>query len=232
MGLDAVEFVMGVEEEFRISLPADEVIGFRTLGQVHDYLLEKCAGRKRADCPTRAAFYRLRRALTAVRDVERRAVRPRTPLRTVLGQRRLHRTWRRLRGELRLNLPPLENRAGAGAAWGFVVGAAGAFVVGLVLTHDIWTGLGAALAGLTPGILVGYAVGLLLPPVVGREYRTVGDLTRGLVALNDRAFRAASEPPTAGDPLWDRLCEVLVRQLGVQRETLHRDTRLVEELGL
>lgn len=231
MGLDAVEFVMEVEEKFKISIPDDDIIYFRTLGNLHDYLLEKCAGRRRTDCPTRVAFYRLRRALIAVVGVTRRTVRPSTPLLAVLGNRRLPRTWTRLGRELRLNVPPLENRAGIGAAWGFVMGAVAAFTVGLLLAHDLWTALGAALAGLTPGVLVGYAIGLLLPPAIGRPYRTVGDLARGLVALNDREFRSGPGPATEGDPLWDRLCDVLVRQLQVKRETLHRDTRFVEDLG-
>jgi acyl carrier protein len=222
---------MEVEEEFNISIPDDDIIYFRTLGNVHDYLLEKCVGLRRTDCPTRAAFYRLRRAMIAAVGVERRTIRPGTPLRTLLGNRRLHRTWRRLGRELRLNMPSLENRAGLGAAWGLITGAAGAFTVGLVLAHDLWTVFGAALMGLAPGVLVGYAVGLLLPPTIGRPYRTVGDLARGLVALNDREFRSEPKPATEGDPLWGRLCEVVVQQLGVKRETLHRETRFVEDLG-
>jgi hypothetical protein len=231
MGLDAVEFVMEVEQEFKVSLPDYAVESFRTLGQIHDFLLEKCAGRRRSGCPTGAAFYRLRRGLIEVSGVQRRAVRPGTPLLAVLGKRRLHRTWKRLQRTLRLDLPPLENRAGVGAAWGLVTGAVGAGGIGLILTRDPCTALGAALMGLNPGLLIGYAVGLLLPPTIGRPYRTVGDLARGLVALHDREFRTGPEPATEGDPLWDRLCDVVVRQLGVKRETLHRDTRFVEDLG-
>ena len=80
MGLDAVEFVMEIEEEFSISIEDDEVVFFSTLGTVHDYLLEKCAGRKRSDCPTRSAFYRLRQAMGVVLGVEPESVRPTTPL--------------------------------------------------------------------------------------------------------------------------------------------------------
>ncbi|MCU0981263.1 MAG: hypothetical protein MUF25_19095 [Pirellulaceae bacterium] len=231
MGLDAVEFVLEIEEEFRISIPDDGLMVIRTLGQFHDYLLETCAGRRRTDGPVRAAFYRLRRALIDVLGVERRAVRPSTRLLTVLGNRRLHQTWKRLQRALRLTLPPLENRAGAGVAWGLAAGAAGGFAAGLIGTRDPFTALGAALAGLTPGALVGFAVGLLWAPTIGRPYHTVGDLARGLVALNDREFRTESEPATEGDPLWDKLCNILVRQLGVKRETLHRETRFVEDLG-
>ncbi len=87
MGLDAVEFVMEIEEEFGISVAddEDEVVFFRTLGTVHDYLLEKCEGRKRSDCPTRSAFYRLRHAMSVVLGVEPRSLRPTMPLLPLLG---------------------------------------------------------------------------------------------------------------------------------------------------
>ena len=54
MGLDAAEIMMEVEDEFKISIPDEEMVCFcSTLGHVHDLLLEKCAGHKRPDCPTR-----------------------------------------------------------------------------------------------------------------------------------------------------------------------------------
>ena len=36
---------------------------------------------------------------------------------------------------------------------------------------------------------------------------------------------------TENDPIWKRLCDVVVRQLGVRREILRRETRFVEDLG-
>jgi acyl carrier protein len=43
MGLDAVELVMEVEERFGVRIADDEVLPMRTRGDLHDYLLEKCA---------------------------------------------------------------------------------------------------------------------------------------------------------------------------------------------
>ena len=109
--------------------------------------------------------------------------------------------------------------------------ASGAFVVTLILARDPLVAVGAAVVGLLPGVLLGYTVGLCWIPTVWQECRTVGRLARVLAAQNDREFRASGEPTTENDPIWDRLCNVLVRELGVRREELRRETRFVEDLG-
>jgi hypothetical protein len=85
--------------------------------------------------------------------------------------------------------------------------------------------------GLLPGVLVGYIVGVLWIPTVGSSFRTLGQLARQLAACNDDVFRTDPEPPTVDDPIWDRLCNVIVRELGIDRQQLDRRTRMTEELG-
>lgn len=232
MGLDAVEVMLEVEEEFAVSIVDDEmVLFFGTLGNVHDLLLEKCTGRKRTDCPTRSAFYRLRRAMEVAWGVEPQSLRPTTSVLSLLGRWRRQRKWARLERELGLKLPSLENRAGAGVLWGALTFASGAFVVAFVLAPDPLVAVGAAAVALLPGVLLGYAVGLCWIPTVWQECRTMGRLARVLAARNDREFRVSEEPSTEDDPIWSRLCDLLVRELGVRREELRRDTRFVEDLG-
>jgi hypothetical protein len=78
---------------------------------------------------------------------------------------------------------------------------------------------------------LGYIVGVLWIPTVGSSFRTVGELARLLAASNDHVFRTDPEPSTVDDPIWERLCSVIVRELGVDGEQLNRHTRLVEDLG-
>ena len=118
MGLDATEVMLEVEEEFAVSIADDEMVFFfGTLGNVHDLLLEKCTGRKRADCPTRSAFYRLRRAVEVAWGVEPQSLGPTSSVPSLLGRWERQRKWTRLERELGLTLPRLENRAGAGVLW-------------------------------------------------------------------------------------------------------------------
>jgi hypothetical protein len=231
VGLDAAEFLMEIESEFGISIAAEDSVRFRTLGNLHDYLLEKCAGWKRTDCPARSAFYRLRKALAVVLDVDPRPLRPSTPLLPLLGTWGRPRKWSQLRRELGLDLPPLEDRAGAGVFWGMVTAAVVSFRAATMLARDVWLALGIAIFSLLPGVLLGYILGVCWPRTAGRSFRTLGGLAREMVARNDREFPFPDGPSTDNDPLWTRLCDVAVKQLGAGREELRRDTRFVEDLG-
>ena len=170
MGLDAAEIMLDLEEEFGISIADDEMAAFFcTVGNVHDLLLEKCTGRKRTDCPTRSAFYRLRRAMEVAWGVEPESLRPTTSVLSLLGRWERQRKWTRLERELELTLPQLEDRAGVGVLWGALTFASGAFVVTLVFARDPLLAVGAAVVGLLPGVLLGYAVGLCWTPTVWQE---------------------------------------------------------------
>jgi hypothetical protein len=233
VGFEAVDLAMEIEKEFGISLSDSEAFQAIILGQLHDYLLEHCAGRKRSDRPTRTAFYRLRRGLGAVLGVDVKTLRPSTPLAPLLKRRSVYRVWKRLHRELSLTLPPLEDRAGTGVFIGTVCCVAASFAIVTGLTRDVFMGFGVALVSMPFGALFGYSIGILCPRVVGKNYRTLGDLARGLVAFNYEHFVPSDDilPPN-DDPVWDRLCDVLVRQLGARKDTLHRGTRFVADLGL
>lgn len=233
MGLDAAEILMEIEEEFDITIAEEEFPYFRTLGSLHDYLLEKCGVRKRPDCPTRSAFYRLRRAVAKVCDVEPHTLRPDTEALPLLGRWQRKRTWRRIEEELGLKLPELENRAGAGAFFGAAVASGVGFVIATVLSRDFCVGIAFALVALIPGILIGFAVGLCCIPTVWRPCRTLGGVARSVVAINYCEFHSAVDPNVGveGDPIWERLCKVVVEQLGVPRESLRRETDFVKDLG-
>ncbi|MBC8871765.1 MAG: hypothetical protein H8E44_20245 [Planctomycetes bacterium] len=233
MGLDAVEILMEIEEEFGITIAEEEIPHFRTMGSMHDYLLEKCGVRKRSDCPTRSAFYRLRRAVAEVCDVEPRTFWPDTEVLPLLGRWQRKRTWRRVEKELGLTLPELENRTGASAFWGAAVAGGIGFVTATALSRDLCVGIGSALVALNPGLLIGYAIGLCWIPTVWRPCRTLGGLARSVVAINYCEFHPAVEPnvDSEGDPTWERLCKVIVEQLGVPRDSLRRETDFVKDLG-
>ena len=232
MGLDAVELILEIEEEFHISIEERAIVPFRTLGNLHDYLLDRCAGHKRTDCPTRLAFYRLRQSIGQVLGVPARSLRPKTPLLPLLGNWGRRQTWRRLQQRLALDLPPLVDRKGVGTAWGAFVIPLLAFIAATVFAGDIALAFGVAVFGLIPGVVLGYAVGILLEPTIEGSCQTLGGLSRVVAAMNDRTLRVGDGPSTEDDPIWDRLCKVIVAQLGVRRETLSRDTRFVEDLGV
>jgi acyl carrier protein len=76
MGLDTVELVMEVEDEFGMSIPDADAELIQTVGQLHAYVCQRLRPRGETVCPTARAFYRFRRALLARQPVPRRCVRP------------------------------------------------------------------------------------------------------------------------------------------------------------
>jgi len=233
MGLAAVEILMEIEEEFGITIGDEEIPHFQTMGSVHDYLLEKCGMLKRSHCPTQPAFYRLRHAVATVCDVEPRTLRPETEVLPLVGRWQRRRTWRRIEVELGLTLPELVNRTGAGTFWGAAVAGGIGFVTATALSHDPYVGIASALVALNPGLLIGFAIGLCWIPTVWRTCRTLDGVARAVVAINYCEFHPAVEPnlDVECDPIWERLCKVIVEQLGVPRDSLRRETDFVKDLG-
>jgi hypothetical protein len=227
MGLDSVELVMEVEEQFGVTISDENAFNFQTMGQLHDFLLEKCTGRRRPGCPTQSAFYRLRQAMIRTLGVPRQSLRLKTEVVPLLGTWQRGRTWRRLQDELGLALPRLANRAGAGVRLGAAIAAAVTFAVVTAVSGDPFIAFAAALFSLLPGVLLGFVLGLICLPTAHSPYKTLGGLARGVVTLNYEEFQTSEEPSTENDPIWDRLCDVVVDQLAVHRESLSRDTRFV-----
>ena len=65
MGLETVELIMEVEDEFNIQIPDEDAQHIETCGQLHAYVLHRLCPSAGAPCPTAAAFYRLRRSILA-----------------------------------------------------------------------------------------------------------------------------------------------------------------------
>lgn len=82
MGLDTVELVMELEDEFDLNIPDDVAAVLTTPGQVSDYLIAALGGRAALTgvCSSACSFYRLRQQLMARFGTPRAAVRPGTSI--------------------------------------------------------------------------------------------------------------------------------------------------------
>ena len=80
MGLDTVELVMEIEDEFEVSIPDAVAAELSTPGQVAEYLVNALGGRMDVGvtgvCPTARPFYRLRQELQARYATPRASIRP------------------------------------------------------------------------------------------------------------------------------------------------------------
>lgn len=95
MGLDGVELVMEIEEEFGIKLTDDEVAPVQTVGQIIQLVESKITPESRQKLG--AAFYRLRQVIADSALIDKRLIRPATDLRPFIPDSQVSSVWRELR---------------------------------------------------------------------------------------------------------------------------------------
>jgi acyl carrier protein len=108
MGLDTVELVMRIEEEFSIDLPDAELENVRTVGDLYQVVLDKLE--TTPSCLSSKAFYRVRRALVECLNLSRRVVRPSTLLDSLMPRASLIQHWQKIADHTGLALPALKRR--------------------------------------------------------------------------------------------------------------------------
>ena len=96
MGLDSVELVMAIEEEFKISIPDAAAEKMTTVGAMVDYVHALYTRSERLRCRTAAVFFEMRRQLTNLLQVPPRSLRPSTALSTIVEPPVRRTTWRSL----------------------------------------------------------------------------------------------------------------------------------------
>ena len=233
MGLDAVELIIEIEEAFDISFDDSEAGYIVTVGQLFDTIIKKLFLKSWKGCPTARAFYRLRSSFIKVLGVNRKDVRPSTSTLALLPIWQRRKIWSRLERDLAMRLPPLNNQAGVCLFLAAGITALATFILVGAISRDIFVAAAASLSSLLPAVLIGYIVGVLfIPPTLLTQYRSVGGLAKGLVALNYDKFVPPPPATPENDQIWDKLCDIISNQLSVKRENLHRETNFVKDLGM
>ena len=118
MGLDLVELVMDVEDEFSIAVDDHDASRLETVGQLFDYVVE--ALRRKAPwvgapCHSARCFYEVRRRLLDDRSVRQVRVRPDTTFNELANEGEARGVLKRLTRALELPMPSTRFVARAGA---------------------------------------------------------------------------------------------------------------------
>jgi acyl carrier protein len=227
MGLDTVELVMSVEQEFDVVIQLDDYGELRTVGDLCEYI----ARQKRVEtvCLHPAAFVRIRRALMNQFGLPRRQVRIATDLQRLFPVRQRRRLWALFESQLGLRIPSLQPSPDQRqiVESGTIV-AAIAFAL-LSFQNPLFL----IVALLTP------MAGLILLAVIEAQFArtfampqaTVGDLTRSVAVLNAGAL-SPEVRETAGDEvaIWPRLRRIVSRSLSIPEEEISPESRFVEDL--
>lgn len=223
MGLELVELVLAVEDEFdvRLPYPVPETVGeffdlIRTAIQRDQRILAAC-------CPCIPVFFEVRDAVQNAWAASCR-ITPSTSLLEVLPAGRLAEAWQRLESQLNVRLPNLTAPREQGA----VVLA----FIGFVALMEVLAWIGTDLLGLLFATVIGIPVLLFmcvaivnrLPRRLPHQISTVGDLVRNLLPV-----RGASDAQSES-LLWARFVSVVSDQLDVPRTTINRNSHFVRDL--
>jgi hypothetical protein len=203
--------------------------GWGTVGELYELVVSKLQGRQSKRCLTSAAFYRTRRALVETLGLDRRQIKPATPLEVVLPKDTRRDKWLRIQDATRLKLPDLQYT-------GWSVMTLLAVGVALTLGPGLYWRAGAGMLALLfiLGLVAGgflIKISPQLAVVFPHDEATVGDLARDLLALNHGQLVAAVGS-WSRDEVWETLCRVIVIQTGVEREKIRPEAGIVDDLGV
>lgn len=92
-GLETVELVMGIEEEFGLEIPNEVAEQLFTVGDVYEYLRSQLENTDNEQCMSQKIFYKLRRALVNNFNLQRRMITPETDVSNLLPLKELEEGW-------------------------------------------------------------------------------------------------------------------------------------------
>jgi len=95
MGLDGIEILMAVEEEFQIEIGYADASKCKTVGQLVEVVCSHVCHDPKEPCPSQQGFYQVRRALVEALHVKRSTVRPDTRLDQLFAVKSRRREWKR-----------------------------------------------------------------------------------------------------------------------------------------
>lgn len=93
MGLDSVELILAIEEEFGIEIPDSEASTIATVGDVYELVKIRVGQVEPASCLSQRIFHKLRRGLSESYGVERSAITPQAHLSDFIPMEELKDGW-------------------------------------------------------------------------------------------------------------------------------------------
>ncbi len=185
MGGDIEELVAYVEDAFGVSLRAAGLDESSRFDDLASRLAAQLRGLDGGRCFSNAAFWRLRRALTACLGLPKRTLTPSTELDTLLPVKNRRRNWRAVADRSGLRLPKLEY-----PGWVVVAALAAAGIPAVSIA--VWDSALWLLAAL-PAPLLWMGLLRLARPLAAKfplQCRTLGEAAKAAAALNDPALSA------------------------------------------
>jgi hypothetical protein len=228
MGLDAVELVMEVEDQFDIAIPDKAACELVSVGDLYKYILTQRNRPLARGCCTASAFYQLRRCLVERYHLDKRSIRPTTDLASLIPREQRFLEWEALQKTCSLAMPGLGWPAAAEMSlmtlYLLVIPAA-IIVVSVTMLPVGWL-LG--VLGMVLWLVVGSSLLTRMDRWLARELpaATVGEAAKRIVGLNCDYFTSGE----ADDPnvVWLRVASLTAEHYGLDFERVSHETTFAE----
>lgn len=215
MGLDTIELVMAIEEEFAIHIRDEDAERLTTPQKVANYVMERVR-HPGMSCPPQAGFYRLRSALIDAFSIPRSEIHPETRFSDLLrGDIKLQ--WKELGATLGTDLPALERSARlttmvfAGPA--VIVAALSSLSLPLIVLLATYIAI----------VFIALRATIAARATIPSRYSTV----EGLIPF----VGCSSSRKWTDETVLARVIELTSEQLGVPIDNIHPHSRFVQDLN-
>lgn len=232
MGLDMVEMVMEIEDEFSVRVPDARLAEIRTVGDLCSLVASLLQQDGRPICRNVPAFCTIRRGFQEL-GLQREQIRTTTPLNSLLQMDSRREFWARLSAATGYQLPELERPPGL--VWALVVlpvlALAGTLLECLTWpqAHGLVVGLFVILMGLPLYAILSARLTAPLATCFPHQCATVAGLVREVLRRNDVPL--AEEPPhPPAASVFPRIRRIVSETLNIPQAEIFEDSRFLEDL--
>jgi acyl carrier protein len=223
MGLDGVELVMAVEEEFKIAISDADAAECVTVGKLVDLVDARLRHDATEPCPSQRGFHAVRKHLIHQLGVKRAEVKPGTALVDLIGCRNRRNIWRELVGGLtdgKTKWPGLVRPKWMNLMVFLVV----PFVVCLGLVVFTWWPFAAAFPVALGVAFLGDRLTVPFKREFPKGFSQVQDLIKFVGTLDTRTW--------SKDEVFQKIRAITVEQLGVKESHVTLEANFVKDLGV
>ncbi len=236
MGLDSVELVMAVEEEFGLEITEGAAETMRTPRDVVNYVTAVLQTGNNTGCASQKGFYRLRRSVMEHVSLPRAACIPATQWSEILPHKNRKQLWSTIGATAEfVNWPALKLPRWLDTSVKIVVilTFAAPFSI-IVIAPSVPLFFSAFLTGLMLAGILSLFLEWQLKSLRNRipaQFQTLGDLVRRLTP--PAHFKSGfGKQPWTREEIAKRIKRITIEQLGIEESSYSEGARFIEDLGM
>lgn len=222
MGLDSVELVMAIEEEFQLVIADEEAGNIQTPRELTDLLYSKLRQSRNDPCQSQHAFYVVRNTLVEVAGIKKNQIKPHTNLNTLIPKENRKNILKEI----------ISSISGGKTIYVELVRPTEIMLlIYFLITTTFFTIQFCTNLDLLFNILISFAFWAALIAFTSpfrsefpKNFLTVKDLTRIIGSSQSKIWNR--------EELWGKIKTIIVEQLGVTPKEVLPDVNFINDLGM